>query len=181
MATLHLMVGLPGSGKTTEAIRLEKACRALRLTTDEWHYQLFGNDFRKDGRNREHDRRHAAIEALMWDTARKVLALGVDVILDFGCWAREERELLRQRAHAVGADFRIHYMACSQEVLWERLRERNRNVGREAVFYITKQQLEEWSRRFEPPGPEELAQQENEAAGERGACAGAAPERSGRK
>ena len=76
MATLHLMVGLPGSGKTTAAIRLEKEYRALRLTTDEWHYRLFGNDFHNDGKDVEHDRRHAAIEALMRETARRVLTLG---------------------------------------------------------------------------------------------------------
>ena len=35
MATLHLMVGLPGSGKTTLAHRLETQYSALRLTVDE--------------------------------------------------------------------------------------------------------------------------------------------------
>ena len=34
MATLHLMVGLPCSGKTTEARRLERELGALRLTPD---------------------------------------------------------------------------------------------------------------------------------------------------
>ena len=87
MATLHLMVGLPGSGKTTEAIRLEHELHALRLTTDEWHRHLFGNDFTNDTKDTVHDERHTKIEELMWTTAEKVLKLGVDVILDFGCWA----------------------------------------------------------------------------------------------
>jgi Predicted kinase len=37
MPTLHLMVGLPCSGKTTLARQLEHKYSALRLTTDEWH------------------------------------------------------------------------------------------------------------------------------------------------
>ena len=34
--TLHLMVGLPGNGKTTEARRLEKELKLIRLTPDDW-------------------------------------------------------------------------------------------------------------------------------------------------
>ncbi|MGZ4496719.1 MAG: AAA family ATPase, partial [Nocardioides sp.] len=42
--TLHLPVGLPGSGKTTLARRLESERHALRLTKDEWVKALFGDD-----------------------------------------------------------------------------------------------------------------------------------------
>ncbi|MBI5961278.1 MAG: AAA family ATPase, partial [Chloroflexi bacterium] len=38
------MVGLPCSGKTTLAQKLEREQSALRLTTDEWHVRLFGQD-----------------------------------------------------------------------------------------------------------------------------------------
>ena len=156
MATLHLMVGLPGSGKTTEAIRLEHELHALRLTTDEWHRHLFGNDFTNNTKDTVHDERHTKIEELIWTTAEKVLKLGVDVLRDFGCWAREERDEFRNRAHALGAEFRIHYMECPLEILWERLEKRNRTVEESAVFFITKENLEEWSGLFEPPAPEEL-------------------------
>jgi predicted kinase len=44
LATLHLMVGLPFSGKTTLARKLEQECSALRLTPDEWQVCLFGQD-----------------------------------------------------------------------------------------------------------------------------------------
>ena len=43
--TLYLMVGLPGSGKTTRAKELEQEARAVRFTPDEWHIFLFGDDF----------------------------------------------------------------------------------------------------------------------------------------
>lgn len=62
MATLHLMVGLPGSGKTTEAIKLERKYKALRFTPDEWQYFLFGHDISDP----KHDERHTKIEELMW-------------------------------------------------------------------------------------------------------------------
>lgn len=44
MATLHLMVGLPCSGKTTLAQKLEHELPALRSALDEWHIRLFGQD-----------------------------------------------------------------------------------------------------------------------------------------
>jgi len=91
MATLHLMVGLPGSGKTTLARQLEVDHRALRLTVDEWHVRLFGmdvEDHSDDSDLATHNTRHEAIEALLWETASRVLVLGVDVILDFQARAR---------------------------------------------------------------------------------------------
>lgn len=106
MATLHLMVGLPGSGKTTEAIKLEYEYKALRLTPDEWQYFLFGHDIS----DKEHDERHTKVEELMWEIAVKVLKSGVDVILDFGFWTKSERDEFRRRANSFGANCKIHYM-----------------------------------------------------------------------
>ena len=64
MATLHLMVGLPCSGKTTLARKLEYACSALRLTPDEWQLRLFGQDAEEP----EHNARHTLIETLQGES-----------------------------------------------------------------------------------------------------------------
>src|SRR6266508_797620 len=92
LATVHLMVGLPCSGKTTLAKQLEQERSVLRLTPDEWQVALFGQDAEEP----EHDARHSLIEAMLWKIASSVLELGTNVILDFGFWAREEREDFRQ-------------------------------------------------------------------------------------
>src|SRR6185295_14009449 len=83
------MVGLPGSGKTELSKKLERERSALRLNIDEWHVPLFGQDAKEP----EHDARHTLIENLLWGIASRALALEMDVILDFGCWTREERGL----------------------------------------------------------------------------------------
>jgi len=97
MATLHLICGLPCAGKTTLAKRLEQKYSALRLTPDQWHTRLFGQDAEEQG----HDARHDLIEAMFWEVAARVLSLGVNAILDFGFWSRSEREDYRSRAAAI--------------------------------------------------------------------------------
>ncbi len=158
MATLHLIVGLPCSGKTTLARQLETRYSALRLTTDEWHIRLFGHDYWDNmtpSEEAEHDSRHATVEAIMWDVAARVLVLGVDVILDFGCWVRSQRDEFRSRARNLGAEFKIHYVGAPEEVLIERLQARNA-LHAEGTFFIPEAKLREWVKIFEPPSPEEL-------------------------
>ncbi|WP_233254344.1 AAA family ATPase [Salipaludibacillus keqinensis] len=158
IATLHLMVGLPCSGKTTLARKLEKKHSALRLTPDEWHLRLFGNDFGENMTESDeamHDARHDAVETLMWDVAARVLVLGNDVILDFGCWGRSQRDEFRFRAKELGADFKIHFVDISEEVLFKRLETRNIQKP-DGTFFIPKAKLKEWVQIFEPPSSEEL-------------------------
>ena len=151
MAVLHVMVGLPCAWKTTEAKRLEKECGALRLTPDEWQIRLFG----QDAQDPAHDLRHDTIEKIMWDVAARTLSLGVDVILDFGLWAREEREDFRRRAHALGAGFRMHYMEASEEELLRRLASRNANTP-PGSFVIEESEMRKYMEIFQPPKEDEL-------------------------
>jgi predicted kinase len=158
VATLHLIVGLPCSGKTTLARRLETKYSALRLTTDEWHIRLFGHDFgdnMTESEEAEHDSRHESVESIMWVVAARVLVLGVDVILDFGCWVRSQRDEFRARAKNLGADFRIHFVDVPDEMLFERLKARNDKQA-EGTFPIPEAKLKEWIQIFEPPTSEEL-------------------------
>jgi predicted kinase len=158
VAKLHLMVGLPCSGKTTLARQLEAKYSALRLTTDEWHIRLFGHDYgagMTESDEAEHDSRHDSVESLMWDVAARVLTLGADVILDFGCWVRSQRDDYRSRTKDLGADFEIHFVTAPEEVLLERIRARN-DMASEGTFFIPESKLKEWVRIFEPPSSEEL-------------------------
>jgi predicted kinase len=155
MATLHLMVGLPCSGKTTLARKLEVERAALRLTPDEWQLRLFG----QDAEDPEHDARHGLIEAMLWEVAGRALVLGTNVILDFGFWAREEREDYRARARQLGASSEVHFLDVTEEELLRRLAQRNAQRSPTA-FYIPEAMMLPWLAFFQKPAPEELQRRE---------------------
>jgi predicted kinase len=155
MATLHLMVGLPCSGKTTLARELEDKCAALRLTPDEWQLRLFGQDAEEP----EHNTRHALIEDLLWEVASRALTLGTNVILDYGFWAREEREEYRSRARQLGASSEIHFLDVPSEELLRRLARRNAQRSL-TEFYIPEAMMKPWIAFFQKPTLDELERRE---------------------
>jgi hypothetical protein len=155
VATLHLMVGLPFSGKTTLAQKLESERSALRLTPDEWQVCLFGQDAKEP----EHDARHSLIEAMLWKIASRALELGTNVILDFGFWAREEREDYRLRAKQLGASSEVHFLDVPEDELMMRLEERNSQPSQES-FYISAEMMKPWIEFFQRPTPDELVRRE---------------------
>jgi predicted kinase len=149
------MVGLPCSGKTTLARLLEHERSALRLTPDEWQLRLFGQDAEEP----EHNVRHSLIEALQWEVAERSLVLGTDVILDFGFWAREEREDFRSRAKRLGASSEVHFLDVPEDELLRRLAQRNAQRS-DLAFYIPEEMMRPWITFFQKPTPEELQRRE---------------------
>lgn len=98
------------------------------------------------------EKKRAAIEALQWQLAQQLLALGLVVIIEWGTWGREERDKLRLEARAVGAAVELHYLSAHDDVLFERIQRRgmeNPPIERSA--------LAEWSKIFQAPTTEEMA------------------------
>ncbi|HYH86012.1 MAG TPA: ATP-binding protein [Pyrinomonadaceae bacterium] len=145
------MCGLPCSGKTTLAKRIERERNALRLTPDEWIARLFGADVAGEALDAARD----PMEAALWELAARVLALGVDVILDFGFWARAERDEFRRRAAGLGARSELHFTDAPEDVLLTRLAARNAEPP-PGTFWIDEARLRLWSSLFEPPTEDEL-------------------------
>ena len=99
--------------------------------------------------------RREAVEHLQWDLALRLLALGVDVVLDNGFWSRAEREGLRTEATALGAVVRLHYLDVPIGELKRRLAIRNEQAAA-GSFAVSPVDLERWQALFEPPDAGEL-------------------------
>jgi predicted kinase len=147
MPVLHLICGLPGSGKTTLAKELERALPALRLAADEWMSRIVGDGF--------DDEKRSIVEAVQWEIAARVLSLGIDVILENGFWSRKERDQYRLRAAALGADTKLHFLDVPRDELLRRLALRNA-ASPPDTFPVTAAQIDLWSDWFESPAPDEL-------------------------
>ncbi len=141
---LIIVCGLPGSGKTTLAKAIESAVEAIRYCPDEWMEALSIDLYDEENR--------ARIEALQWQLAQDLLTLGLTVIIEWGTWARSERDALRLKTRALGAAVELRYVTAPLDVLFERLQSR----GRENPP-IEQGELRRWSEIFQEPTPEEMA------------------------
>jgi len=146
-ATLFLTVGLPGTGKTTAARRLEAERGALRLTKDEWMKALYGSENPEQASD--------VIEGRLVEIALRALGLGVDVVLDFGLWGKDERSCLRQAAADRGAAVVILF--CDLD-LAEQRRRLDRRLAEQphTTWPISEAQLASWADIFQRPTPAEV-------------------------
>jgi hypothetical protein len=71
---LIIICGLPGSGKTTLAKRLETKLHAVRFSPDEWLEALALDLYDEERRGR--------IESLQWKLTQELLSLGLRVIIE---------------------------------------------------------------------------------------------------
>jgi predicted kinase len=146
-ATIHLIVGLPGAGKTTLAKELEASAPALRLTPDEWQIALFGGENPPDLRD--------LVEGKLIEIGMRAAALGIDVVLDFGFWGTDERSALRWIAGTVGARSRVVYLPIDPAEQRRRVTTRFATAP-DQTFRMTDVELEQWRAQFQPPDDDEL-------------------------
>ncbi len=142
MPTLHIICGVPCSGKSTLAKKLEKEHPALRLTPDEWMDRIVGEGYNEQKRE--------IIEKIQSEIAEQALRLGVDVILESGFWSRKERDKLRVMAKHIGAVTKVYYCEVPREELLRRLKARNANLP-PYTFYIEDEHIERALKDFELP------------------------------
>jgi hypothetical protein len=82
MAMLHLISGLPCSGKSTYAAALRGDLHAVLFSLDRWLIRAFGQYSLESVGHTEHTRRVLACRELIWDAASEFLRRSTDVILD---------------------------------------------------------------------------------------------------
>jgi predicted kinase len=144
---LVLICGLPASGKSALARQLAPKIPAIRLNKDEWATQLGADLWDEEFRER--------LERQLWLLSQELLAQGQSVILEWGHWARVERDEKRLGARALGVGVELHYLDVPLEELIERAERRNAS-GAWTTSPITRTHFEEWVTVFQPPDEAEF-------------------------
>ncbi len=149
-----LMVGLPGSGKTTLS-RVLTDHGFVRLCPDEEMYRrhgVYGVDFPRGT--------FPTLEKpVLEDVAaelREQLKAGHDVVVDHGFWTPEDRARWRAIAIDTVAVPVLVYLAVSHDELWARVSKRNDfHKGDPNSIYFSESDLKRYRARFIPPQADE--------------------------
>jgi predicted kinase len=155
-ATLNLVFGPIGAGKTTYAHALARREGAVAFVLDEWGARLFGPDVDGAIEFGWMLERLGRCQAVIWSTATAVLGAGTSVVLDLGLMRREHRERIRKLAEEAGLPVRWHFVDAPQAVRRARVAGRNETRGETFAHAVTPEMFDLIEGLYEAPAPAEL-------------------------
>ena len=140
-----MVCGVPGSGKSTTAREIARTSSdVVVMSPDDW--MAASGISLWDGQVR------ARVEAHQWELSRLLLARGRTVVIEWGTWARSERDGLLAGAREIGSTTELIWLDVPLDELWRRVSDRQREDPP-----ITYDQVVESVSLFEPPDEDELA------------------------
>jgi predicted kinase len=156
VATVHLVCGPVGAGKTTYSRKLAQELRAARFSLDDWVVGLFGRTM-PDPLSLDWWIEHCDLcSARLWLSCRDLLAVEIDVILDFGFCFRAHRDRYRALAAAAGAQISLHVLDVDPALRRQRVQARNRDKAETYALTVTDEMFDTSETWWEPPTADEL-------------------------
>jgi predicted kinase len=149
-ASVYLIHGFIGSGKTTFSKALAKEKCAMRLNPDELMITLHGNNPPADQFGAYYDR----VQALIWQLTAELLAIDVPVILDFGFWTKKSRQDAINRVIALGGAPSLYSIECDPKIMKERCLQRSQSLSG-GDLYIDEAAFDKFYAMYEPLGDDE--------------------------
>jgi predicted kinase len=158
-ATVHLVTGSTGAGKTTFSRELTERAGAVRFSIDEWMTALFWADAYQPLDPAWVMVRVERCYAQIWTAALAVAKRGVAVVLDLGLTTRESRVRFADLAREAGLPVQLHFVDVPADERWRRVEVRNEDIGEGAQlrFAITREMFDYVEGLWEAPDDAEMA------------------------
>lgn len=153
MGKLFLLCGKPGSGKTTLAKALKENYGLIHFSADDFMLKLFGEI---EDRNL-FDEKLKAVKELIYQICDDVL-VNNNVVLDFGFWAKREREELKNRFK--NHEVVVVYLKLNDDKIFSQIENRNSNL-KENEYFMDLNTFKILSSKFEEPTIKECVICEN--------------------
>jgi predicted kinase len=122
VATLHVIYGWPGAGKTTRARELAERTPAVRFCEDEW---LAATVIEPITSVPEYVAASTRIRSVIAPLVTRILELGTSAVFDFAGNTPAHRAWARSIAVAAGAEIWLHVLDVAADECRRRLHERN--------------------------------------------------------
>ena len=155
MASIHMICGPVGAGKTTYAIKLAEELVAVRFSIDDWISQLFFPDKPDPVTYEWAVARAMRCETRIAAVSRSILELGTDVIWDLGFMERTQRDRIMGEVADSPYSVRLHSVDAPADVRRERVRRRNVERPEGYVMEVTDEIFDFMERRSDPISTDE--------------------------
>ena len=146
MATIHLVSGPIGAGKTTKALAIVRDTKAVLMSHDNW--------MADSGIPLRHSDIRAVIEEAQWSISALLLGKGHDVVIEWGTWSRQERIEILVKAKALGHNVAGYFLTPDLNTLIQRVELREANWP--DSDRVTSKEVASAARSFENPKDDEL-------------------------
>lgn len=125
IATIHLIEGPVGAGKSKFAAKLTLLHKAPHLNLDEWMVTLFSPDRPQENFMEWYsDRKYRCIQQI-WEVTCELMNSGVSVILELGLVQLADREDFYRRVDGSDYALRVYLLDTPLEKRKQRVKERN--------------------------------------------------------
>lgn len=143
---IYMLCGLPGSGKTTYSLELQRKTGFKRFSLDEEYFKIVGNKQQK-----ERDfRLEKQIDSKLKEKIARLIKNGESLILDYCPWQKKQREKDRKFIESHGGIRNLVYFSVSLDELKHRTKRRNKQKYEHNQF-VTSSMLNDFVARFEAP------------------------------
>ena len=153
MAKVILICGKLCSGKSTYAEKLRAESPAVLLSIDEIMLALFGLYA-----GEKHDEYAERTKQLLYEKSVEIVEAGMDVILDWGFWRRDERAAAKAFYGLRNIPCELRYLDVCDDVWKERIEKRNLAIsaGRVIAYPVDEHLAAKFASRFEAPDKQEI-------------------------